>query len=436
MGEREEAEVVEVVDLGVDGEGVARSRRGLVLFLPGATLGDQVEVVVPPGRRNMARVEDFRIVRPSRLRVEPPCPHFGRCGGCDLQNLPYDEELRWKERRVRETIRRIGKLSPLVLPVEAAPDPYHYRHKVAMPLGGPPARLGLYARGSHEVAGGVDCLVLRHTLLECLEALEAELRLADFTPEEIPYVVARASYARGDVLLTLVARRSPAKEVAAWARLRLPGRLPHLASLWLSVREEETNRVLSPRLVHLALDERLEDEFLGLSLRLGPEDFFQVHPAMAERLFGRLVASVPRGRRILDLYTGVGVSALLLGPFAEEVVGVEAVPAQVEEAVASARRNARENVRFVAGRVEDVLPELPEAEVAVLDPPRRGAPGVAQALREKGVREVWYISCDPATLARDAGEFAQAGFTLETVEPFDMFPRTVHVESLAHFRRP
>jgi 23S rRNA (uracil1939-C5)-methyltransferase len=425
------SEIVLVTDLGRDGEGVARSRSGLVLFIPGATLGDRVRVTVPAGRRSMARVAG-EVAEPSPRRQTPPCPYYGTCGGCSLQELPYEDELAWKRRRVAEALARIGRLSAPVAEVVPAPDPYGYRHKAAMPVSGRPPHLGFYARGSHRVVAGPDCLVAAPALREALIASEEVLRAGPPLPGLVE-VVARLSSARQEILLTLVVAED--EEVPQTLVTALMTGVPGLASLWLSVKERPGNRVLGERFRHLAGRRGIEEELLSATFLLTPADFFQVHPWMAERLFGTLLETVPSVGRAADLYAGVGVGAILLARRIGEVVGVELVREAVRDARRNALRNRVANVSFRQGRVEEVLPELPNLDLVLLDPPRKGAPGLAPLVAERGVREVRYISCDPGTLARDAAEFQAFGYTLEAVLPFDMFPRTTHVESLALFSR-
>lgn len=423
-----------ITDLGRAGEGVGRSQQGLVLFIEGgATLGDEVLVEVPPGRRNMARLAAFELVERSPYRVEPPCPFYGSCGGCSLQQLDYAAELRWKAERVANVLRRIGGLDVATPPIAGASDPYGYRYKAAMPTDGPPLRLGFYARGSHRVVASPDCLVAAAPLRQALIAIERILRDAGLTADDVLHVVARLSRRHGTLIGTLVVRRAD----VLTQRLveRLMAEVPNLASLWGSVKQTAGNRIYGERFLHLAGQRVIEDELMGRVFQLGPQDFFQVHPAMAERLFGDLVDALMPTERLLDAYSGVGVLALLAAEKAAEVVGIEVVPSSVASAYANARRNGIRNVRFEVGSVEALLPRLGRFPVAILDPPRKGAPGLAPRLVAAEVRECFYVSCDPATLARDAAELAAAGFWLSGLRAYDMFPRTPHVEVLASFRR-
>jgi 23S rRNA (uracil1939-C5)-methyltransferase len=429
MSEGERAEIV-ITDLGRAGEGVGRTPDGLVVFVEGATLGDRVAVTVPPARRRMARATAAEILVPSPERVPAPCPHFGRCGGCQLQDLALAAQLAWKRRSVAEALRRIGGLDAPVAETVPSPDPYGYRHKVAMPVGGPPLRLGLYARGSHELTAGVDCLVAAPPLAAAMAAAEAALAEGGADPTRLRHVVGRLSRATGEVLLTVVGLDRELPEAAVE---RLLATVPGLSSLWVSRHSGRGNRVLGEELHHVAGQRYIVEELAGRRFLLSPEDFFQVNPAVADRLFRDLAAALAPGGRVADLFSGVGVAALAVAERAAAVVGVEVVAQAVRDARRNARRNGVTNVEFIVGAVEAALPLLGRLDAVILDPPRKGAPGLAAAIRAAGAREVLYVSCDPATLARDAAELAQAGYRLRSVTPYDMFPQTVHVECLAHF---
>ena len=429
---------VEITGLGQAGEGVGR-HEGLVLFVPGAVPGDRCLVSWEAGRRRMARAMLLQVTRPSPDREAPRCKAFGRCGGCQLQAIAYPGELREKRRVVLDALRRIGHLEVEVPPCAGAGEAYGYRAKVSWPVrsgpGGP--RIGLFAAGSHEVVEEDGCAVLAPALSRLPALLRDGMRRLGLSAWDGREGVLRHAVARrartGETLLTLVATADDPRLQDLAAHLMAAS--ADLKGVALSLHGGSGNRVLGAPARMLAGHGEIEESILGLRFRVGPTSFFQVHPAAAERLFATVLdwAGPGGGAPALDLYTGVGVLALLLARAGYEVRGVE----YEREAVALARRNAELNgldASFAAGDAQEA--ELPPPDgLLTLDPPRGGAPRLAERLAASGPARVIYVSCDPATLARDAATLVQGGYRLRRVQPFDLFPRTAHVETVAEFLR-
>ncbi len=429
---------IEITGIGRDGEGVGR-HDGLVVFVPGGLPGDRCRVDYAPGRKRMARGRLLSVVRPSEDRVAPPCPAFGHCGGCQMQALSYPAELREKTKTVADALQRIGRLEAEVLPCIASPDPYGYRAKVSWPVRSQDgaARIGLFAAQSHEVVEQDDCDVAAPSLRVLPGILRRAMREMQIPAYGVEGGVLRHAVARrartGEILLTLVATREDPR-LAAIA-LRVMEEAPQVVGVALSQNEDSGNRVFGGPARILAGEGEIAEEILGLRFGIGPTSFFQVHPDAAERLFATAIgfAGEGRGRQALDLYTGVGVLALLLARTGYETSGVE----YAADAVTLAQRNAERNglrARFWVGDAQEA-PLLQGDALVTLDPPRGGAPQLAQRLAEEGPSRIVYVSCDPATLARDARVLSDGGYRLGRVQPVDLFPRTVHVETVAEFSR-
>lgn len=430
---------VDVHDLGVHGEGVAR-HGGLVLFIPGAVPGDRCRVEWEGGRERMARARLLEVLSPSPERETPPCPAFGVCGGCDLQHLTYSAELRQKTRRVEEALRRIGGLEPELPECLPSPDPFHYRAKISWPVRAVQGatRIGLYARGTHDVVEQDDCAVAAPGLSAIpplLREVATELGIAPYDERSgqgvLRHVVARRSVATGEILVTLVA----AREHLALADLAaaLMERLPSVVGVARNRNATRGNAIFAGPTDVLRGRGEITETVLGLSFRIGPTSFFQVNPAGAEVLFStaiRLLGEAPKSA--LDLYTGTGVLALLLSRAGARVAGVESSA----EAISMARRNAELNglgAEFFTG--DAALWPLEGCDLVSLDPPRQGAQEACLRLAEAAVPRILYVSCDPATLARDAKILTGAGYHLISAQPVDLFPQTAHVETVALFER-
>ena len=428
---------VEITGLGQAGEGVGR-HEGLVLFVPGAVPGDRCLVAWEPGRRRMAWAELVRLTQPSPDRETPPCPAFGRCGGCQLQAIGYGAELREKRRTVQDALRRIGHLDIAVPACLGQGEAYGYRAKVSWPIRQGPAGplIGLFAAGSHEVVEEDTCAVLAPALRLLPGVLRSAMRDLAVSAWDGRQGLMRHAVARrartGEILVTLVATDRDAR--LRLLAQRLMDEVADVAGVALSLHGGQGNRILGRGAELLAGAGEIEERILGLRFRVGPTSFFQVHPAAAEALFGTVTAWAGdgEGRAALDLYTGVGVLALLLARQGYRVRGVE----YDGEAVELARRNAGLNglsADFTAGDAQEA--SLAGQALVTLDPPRGGAPRLAARLAQDGPERVIYVSCDPATLARDAAALVSGGYRLARVQPFDLFPRTAHVETVAEFVR-
>lgn len=432
-----------IEDLGKDGEGVGRAE-GRVLFIPGATLGDRVRVSFDPGRRAFARAEVVERLESSPWRVPIICPIYEACGGCQTMELSYEAELEAKERRLKDALSRIGALKdPPVGKIIGAPSPMGYRQKATLPVGGTPGQihLGYYAARTHRLVPVEACPVLDPAVEGAALKVASVLSLLGAAPfdektgqGDIKSVMIRHSVLTGEVMVVVTLLGDfPSAEFAA----QLPLALPSLTSLHLARPRRAGNRLVGESFRHLFGEKSLTEGLLGLRFKISPGSFFQVNPVMAERVFEgarEAVREIPDAT-VLDLYSGTGTLALLSAASAAVVEGVERVGEAVRDARESALLNGIGNARFYEGSADAVLEERlgdgARYDVLVLDPPRKGAAEAVPLMIRAAPRRIVYISCDPATLARDVALLGEGGYRLTSARPFDLFPRTVHVESLA-----
>lgn len=409
------------------GDGLARVA-GQAVFVPGAAPGDQVDLEIVERHKNYARGRIVEIIEESPDRTAPPCPVFGTCGGCQWQHLAYDAQLTWKREIVRDAFRRIARIDVDVAEVVRSPSPWRYRHKTAVPLG-----RGFYAHGSHEIVPFEECLI-QHPLLDRVVRAVRELDLPPYDERThtglLRHVVARCNLRGDQAAVALVVNGEPRPGVAA----PLMRAVPELRGVVANINTSPGNAILGDRSVTLAGQPAITEEVDGLVFEVSAESFFQVNPAAAAMLHRMAAEAAGSGGSALDLYAGVGSIALRLAREFDQVTAVEISEAACGDAERNAALNGVTNVRFVRGRVEDLGSE--RAEVVVLDPPRKGAgPEVIKAVAAMAPLRVVYVSCDPATLARDARALAAAGWAPLSVAPLDMFPQTAHVECVALFRR-
>lgn len=378
-------------------------------------------------------------------------PRIRPVRGCTLQHATYEAQLRYKEEFVRDALRRLARIpAPPVLPIRGAEEPWRYRNKVQMVVGGVPGALqvGYYARGTHTLVPVADCLLAPEefaALIAEAEKLFAAFGLAPYDEARrtgfVRHLVLRKSLAYGELMLVVVTARREFPQGKAFAR-ELVRRFPRLVSVWQNVQPRPTNVVFGDEARLLYGREALRERLGELELDVTYRSFLQVNTRQAETLY-REVEALGDFRpedEVYEAYSGIGSLSLWLARAVRRVVGVEVVAEAVRDARENARRNGIANAEFHLGRAEEVFPRWAEqgrrADVVVVNPPRKGMPPeMIRAAAALSPRSVVYVSCNPATLARDVARFREHGFVLHVVRPVDLFPQTGHVESVAVLRR-
>jgi 23S rRNA (uracil1939-C5)-methyltransferase len=379
-------------------------------------------------------------------RAEPFCAVFGACGGCQVQHLAYPAQLAWKRRIVADALTRIGGFTGIEVrePIGMA-NPRAYRNKMALVVeqrAGTPT-FGFYRARSHDLVPIETCPIV----LDRLDAAIGGLIEAAHAPPTAPafvgvkHVVMRAGLASsGGVLSLTTETRSPA--IAALAPA-LAERVPGVSGVSNSFEPANANAVLGRKMDFVWGEREMEETIEGVRFRVSPASFFQVNGEMVAAIFRTLEPLLAHTPRIADLYCGAGTFAIYFASRGADVVGIEENPAAVAEARGNARLNGVEDrVRFVRGRVEGALADadgraaLARSDAVFLDPPRKGSDeATLAALADAAVPALWYLSCNPATLARDLRYLAGRGYAVGLVQPFDMFPQTGHVETLVTLSR-
>ncbi len=408
------------------GEALGRDENGRVVFVPYAIAGEEVRVEIVESKKEFARARLVEVLKSSPTRVTPRCPHFGNplslsltkgeparvgCGGCQWQHIDYAAQLEFKTQIVREQFARIAKMPDApVLPTRAAVNPWHYRNHTEFALN-EKGELCYRALESHELIPIRECHILDAPLVALFETLQLEG--ADFNA-----VVLRAGENTGDKAILFKSSEADPPEIE----------LDEPVSIYFQVGET---------VVTLIGKRAIEERIGARTFRISPLSFFQVNTPMAEVLLSLIQEFLaPNADEILlDSYGGVGLFGLSLANRVAHVIEIEQNPHAVEDA----RYNARDlaNVEFHVGRVEDILPKLDSAvHLAVVDPPRAGlARAALEALAAKQPRAIAYVSCDPATLARDARRLVDLGYRVNKIQPVDLFPQTFHIECVAQFLR-
>lgn len=406
--------------LGINGEGVGEYK-GFTLFVDGALPGETILGVVTEVRKNFGRARISHIVTASPHRVEPICPLFGHCGGCQIMHLQYEKQLEAKRERIVDALERIGKLSIPVLPCHPSPKPLAYRNKIQLPV--KDGKIGLYAKGSHEVIDVEKCYI------HCTLGEKTYEWLRRFPQvQKFKHLLIRTAVNTGEVLLVFVTDEP----------FIPPNIPPEVKGIVQCINTSTGNRVLGLEFRTLWGRDWIEESLLGLTFRLSAASFFQVNPFQAENLYRQVVefAELSGDEMVLDSYCGVGTLALILSQNAKAVIGIESVPEAIEDARASAQRNQIENATFHCGKAEQVIPTLDQVDVAVVNPPRKGCePVFLETLAKLQPKTIVYVSCDPATMARDVSFLTQNGYQATQIQPFDMFPQTAHVECVVQLKK-
>ncbi len=454
---------VDIEDIAAGGEGVGKLD-GFVLFVPGAAPGDRLEVELIAVKRKYGRGRIVKILSNSRRRVKPPCSVYDQCGGCQFQHLDYDSQLHFKTKMVKDSIEYLGSLTSVeVKPCRGMKNPWGYRNKAQMMVAGRPylrspqcdqeaplrlrPHFGFYEQRSHRVVPIEECLIQseeNNTLLKAARNMVERLQWEPFSEKTgrglLRYVIARSTQ-RGESMLILVASQSDLPHVKEFVS-DLRRRVPTLKGVMVNVNPGVTNVILGSTTRVLWGQDHLIEEVGGLRFRISPASFFQVNPWGLETIYKALDEILPIHRKdtVLDMYCGVGSMALYLARRARRVVGIDSCVPAIEDAISNSDLNELKNTTFHAGASEKVLPRLYQQgerfAAAVLDPPRKGcAPEVLNTVQRMRIPKLVYISCNPATLARDLGLLKDLGYRTDSIQPIDMFPQTYHVESIATLTR-
>jgi 23S rRNA (uracil1939-C5)-methyltransferase len=423
------------------GQAVGRAD-GMVVYVLGPVPGERARVRIETVKAKYAVGELLELSSTSPDRAEPFCAVFGVCGGCQVQHLAYPAQLRWKREIVANALRRIGGIADAeVLPALGMSDPRGYRNKMALVVdhAGPTAGFGFYAARTHDVVPIDTCPVVMPRLDGVLAGLWAAARDPQSAPafDDARHVIARAAQTSGQGVLSLSSERASRSLVAAAPALA--AHLPDVVGISNTFEPPSENAVLGRKHTTLLGKAEMEEEIGGVRFRVSPASFFQVNGEMVGHIFDYLAPRVTPGAQIVDLYCGAGTFALFFAKRGAQVVGIEENPNAVREARSNAELNGvAKQTAFLTGRVDATLRSprgvraLAEAAVVFLDPPRKGTDqGTLEALRAARVPQIWYLSCNPATLARDLAFLVGGGYRLGPVQPFDMFPQTGHIEALA-----
>ena len=438
----------QIVDYTSEGQGVAKIE-GCAVFIPNAVAGEKVRVRIEKAQKTWAAGKIVEILEKSPHRIARECPISASCGGCDFWHMDYEEETRLKADRVRQCLNRIGGENLTEMPILSAPTCYAYRNKAQYPVAQKKGRAyaGFFRAGTHEVVENQRCLILPEESDQVKDAVidyvnQFRISVYDEVAHTglLRHIYVRRGAVSGQILVCLAinGRKIPKPEMLIQRLEKISG----FTTLVLSVNTKKGNAVLGDEFITLYGPGYIEDTLCGLNFRLSPRSFYQVNHHQAQRLYEAAIsqAEITKDDTVLDLYCGVGTITLAMASAAGKVIGVEVIPQAVEDAKDNAKRNGIENAEFFCGDAGEAALELEKqgikADVVVVDPPRKGLNGdTIEALHRFAPRRIVYVSCDPATLARDVALLKERGYSVLNATAADLFPRCAHVETVVLLSR-
>lgn len=442
---------LKITSATAEGSGVGKTEGGIAVFVPQTAVGDEAEVRILKVKKTYAFGKLERIIKPSEHRIEPDCPYFSKCGGCVWRHISYDEECRIKRQRVIDAVERIGGIKTEFAPIIRADLVDRYRNKAQFPVGvgsDGKVKIGFYAFHSHRIIDCDDCALQPKAFALVVEITREFITLtnADIYDEatgrgRLRHIYIRLGEVTGELMVCFVVNGNGLKREDLLIKM-LRDRLPNLKTVVFNSNREKTNVILGSKNRVAYGDGFITDELCGLKFKISPFSFWQVNRRQAEKLYNKVkeYAGLSGGEALLDLYCGTGTIGLTMAKDCKTLIGVEIIEDAVRDAEQNAALNKIENARFICADAPEAAQKLKKEgvspNVVVLDPPRKGCgEELVNTVAEMSPDRVVYVSCDPATLARDLKFFAERGYRAVEVTPCDMFSRTAHVESVVKLAR-
>ena len=434
---------VEFVDLTHEGQGVAKLD-GFPIFVPGGLPGESAQIKILNVKKNYGYGKLIEIREKSPYRVEIPKEDMHKYGGCQLHHMSYEGQLQFKQNLVEQTLTRIGKLQDVnIHPIIGMEQPFHYRNKAQVPVGERNGRLitGFYKPRTHEIIDTDESVIHMEAINDAIKIVKeicSELGVTAYNEEAhtgvLRHIMARFGRKTDELMIVLITRTEKLphrKEIVE----KIVAALPNVKSVVHNVNPKRTNVILGERTQVLWGQNVIYDYIGNVKFAISPRSFYQVNPVQTQVLYDKALAyaGLTGEEIVFDAYCGIGTISLFLAQQAKKVYGVEVVPDAINDAKKNADLNGNTNVEFSVGEAEVVIPNWAEegihADVIVVDPPRKGCDAaLLKTIIEMKPKRVVYVSCNPATLARDLGILETGGYQTLEVQPVDMFPMTMHVE--------
>lgn len=437
--------IIDIDDIGSEGEGIGKYE-GYTLFVKNALPGDKVRVKAMKLKKSYGYARLMEIIEASSYRVQPKCSIADKCGGCSLQHLDYLKQLQYKQDKVKNCLIRIGgfKEDIPMEPIIGMDEAYYYRNKAQFPIGRNKEGklvMGFYAGRTHSIIDTDHCCIQakeNDIILETVRSFLEEYQISTYNEVSheglVRHLLTRTGFTTGEIMVCLIINGDdlPKKDILVERLAKIPG----MKSISLNINKEKTNVILGDKVKTLWGQAYITDYIRDIKYQISPLSFYQVNPKQTKVLYETALsyADLKGKETVWDLYCGIGTISLFLAGKAKQVYGVEIIPQAINDARKNAEINHITNAEFFVGAAEEILPakyrdENIHADVIVVDPPRKGCDeSLLNTIAQMAPERIIYVSCDPATLARDLRYLADRGYELKKVQPVDMFPHTTHVE--------
>ncbi|MBR6034122.1 MAG: 23S rRNA (uracil(1939)-C(5))-methyltransferase RlmD [Clostridia bacterium] len=448
MIKKNEKHTVDIIDQGIEGQGIAKID-GFTIFINGAIKGEKVNIVITKVLSSYAYGKILEIKEKSEFRRESDCVTYKRCGGCSLRHIDYKKTLEIKTEMVKNCLKKALNYIPIVNDCIGMESPLYYRNKLQYPIGvdnlGNPV-MGVYANRTHEIIETKECLIQdeeSQQIANCFFKLMVELNIKPYNESsrtgDIRHLIIRKGKKTNEVMVTIVTNTENVKEIETLVD-KLTNEYESIKTIAQNINSKNTNVILGDKTKILYGSGYIEDYLGDYKFKISPVSFYQVNPIQTEVLYSKAVeyAELTGIETIFDLYCGIGTIGIFASDKAKKICGIEVIPEAIENAKENAKLNNVKNSEFLVGEVEELLPDLvkkEEADVVFIDPPRKGCEKtVLETLLEVKPKKIVYISCNPATLARDLSILCNK-YEIKEVQPVDMFPYTSHCESVCVLER-
>lgn len=440
---------ITIEDMGNEGEGIGHID-GMTVFVKDTVIGDVALIKVIKIKKSIAYGRLMKLITPSPYRVEPKCKLARQCGGCTMQHVSYEKQLEYKWDKVRNCLQRIGKVEQpekLMEPICGMEIPYHYRNKSQFPVGRDRdgnVVIGFYAGRTHSIIDTDRCVIsaeINDRLTTIVREFLTTHHISTYDESTgtglVRHILTRIGFSTGEIMVCLIINGTelPYSQKLIDALRDIEG----MTSICININQEKTNRILGDKCITLWGRDYIIDHIGEIKYQISPLSFFQVNPVQTKVLYEKALeyADLKGGETVWDLYCGIGTISLFLAQKAKQVYGVEIVPQAIEDAKKNAELNDIKNVEFFVGKAEEVVPDVYQkggygsnADVVVIDPPRKGCDGILlDTLVQMQPKKIVYVSCDPATLARDISILQDKGYVLQKVAVVDQFCHSGHVET-------
>lgn len=430
------------VDYTIEGLGIVKQDR-FCFFVKDLLIGEQAKILVTAIKKNVGYGKVIERLTTSCDRVVPTCPQASLCGGCQLQHMSAKHQANWKWQHVVDCFKRIGKMDIDAKPIISMEDPWKYRNKVQVPVGIDEAGqvvTGFYRNHSHDIIN-YDCCALQSDLENEIVQVIKQLIMKIGNPTDYRHILVKHGFLSQQVMIVFIARK---RKLSGQEILieRLIAMFPQIRSIVLNLNQRTDNVILGDEEILLWGSRVIEEQLGDFTFQISAKSFYQVNPIQTKKLYETAIefAQCTGKEKVLDLYCGTGTIGLFASKKAKQVIGVEVVPQAIEDAKENAKLNHIDNIEFFCGDAGEYTQKLVEQkvhlDVVLIDPPRKGLnQATLEALAQIQADRIVYVSCNPSTLARDCKVLVEDGYLVEKVQPLDMFPNTVHVETVALLTR-